>query len=221
MKKVFALFTFFLFISIVNKAQDTIIKINGDTVIAKIYEINPTQIKFKKFNFQNGPIYIENKSEIKYVIYSNGVKEKFAVQKIKSDSSKIVSENDYYQKANSTSQRDTIEQHGPGFKYKGVRIGEREMHERLMSTNDREIFDLVQSAKSAKRAGYIGFVAIPFAIISGGALFIGALSEDIQFMEVGAIFAGVAITFPVASAIFQNIHHKKNKEAIRLYNQRY
>jgi hypothetical protein len=56
-------------------AQDTLILNNSTKVIAKILEINPDQIKFKRLDNIDGPLYILNKSSVKYIVYSNGLKE--------------------------------------------------------------------------------------------------------------------------------------------------
>lgn len=61
-------------------AQDTIVKRNGDTIIAKIVEINPLEVKYKKFSFLDGPTYVEQKSFIKMIAYLGGRKEFFEQQ---------------------------------------------------------------------------------------------------------------------------------------------
>ncbi|OFY85475.1 MAG: hypothetical protein A3F72_09875 [Bacteroidetes bacterium RIFCSPLOWO2_12_FULL_35_15] len=227
MKKVVPLFTFFLFISTINKAQDTIFKINGDSIIAKILEVNLTQIKFKKFNLLDGSVYVENKSEIKYVIYSNGLKEIFAVQEIKNDSKK-----DYYKKNESlVKTRKKIEFDGHHYIYDGWKIRECEMQEILMNSNDAQIYTLAQSAKGAKKKQSIGFAAIPFGIVAGGSLIFFALSslpsyysggdEGSKYLIVSGIMIGGAITCPIISGIFKHKRGTYNKEAIRLYNQKY
>jgi len=67
-----------LFIGATNlNAQDTIIKNNGERVIAKITEIALSEIKYKRFNFQDGPTYIENKKDIEVIRFANGVTERF------------------------------------------------------------------------------------------------------------------------------------------------
>ena len=51
-------------------AQDLIIMRNGDEVKAKVSEILQDQIKFKKWDNQDGPMYTENKSSIFMIKYS-------------------------------------------------------------------------------------------------------------------------------------------------------
>jgi len=55
--------------------QDIIIKKDSTRIDVKLLEVSPAEIKYKLFNYQDGPDVIINKSDIAYVIYSNGVKE--------------------------------------------------------------------------------------------------------------------------------------------------
>ncbi len=58
--------------------QDTLFFNNQTTVVAKIVEINPTQIKYKRLDNIDGPQYVVPKSDLNYVVYSTGLKESFA-----------------------------------------------------------------------------------------------------------------------------------------------
>ena len=59
------------------KAQDTIVKRNDEKIIVKILEVNPTDIKYKRFDYQAGPTFTVLKWDLKYIVYGNGVKESF------------------------------------------------------------------------------------------------------------------------------------------------
>ena len=58
-------------------SQDNIVLKNGDEINAKISEVGESNIKNKKFNNLDGPIYTKSKDEIFYIKYSNGEKEMF------------------------------------------------------------------------------------------------------------------------------------------------
>jgi len=58
-------------------AQDIIVKQNGDEIKSKILEITNETIKYKEFEFQDGPTRNINISEVFMVIYENGKREKF------------------------------------------------------------------------------------------------------------------------------------------------
>lgn len=56
-------------------AQDVIYKQNGDEIKSKIVEITVETIKYKEFDFQDGPIKQINVSEVFMIIYENGKRE--------------------------------------------------------------------------------------------------------------------------------------------------
>jgi hypothetical protein len=58
-----------------NEECDLIILNNGDDISAKVVEITTTEIKYKKCENINGPIYSIQKSEVFTIRYSNGSKE--------------------------------------------------------------------------------------------------------------------------------------------------
>jgi hypothetical protein len=62
-------------ISIKDTCGDRVIYKNGDEVLAKVLEIDDTQIKYKRCDNLNGPLFSVSKQKIEMIIYSNGVKE--------------------------------------------------------------------------------------------------------------------------------------------------
>lgn len=66
------LFVSFLFIVIFASAQDVIVKKDGSTILSKVLEVGETKIKYKKFNNQQGPIYIISVSDIFSINYESG-----------------------------------------------------------------------------------------------------------------------------------------------------
>ncbi|HNW89986.1 MAG TPA: hypothetical protein PKN48_10005 [Bacteroidales bacterium] len=60
------------------QAQDVIFKKNGDEVQAKIEEVGVSEIKYKKFDNQDGPLYTILKSDVFMIKYANGTKEVFS-----------------------------------------------------------------------------------------------------------------------------------------------
>ena len=72
----------FLFTAYFNcSAQDTLYKRNGEILSTKILEISSTEIKYKRFNLQDGPLFISDKNEIRKIKYFNGTIDSFAVAK--------------------------------------------------------------------------------------------------------------------------------------------
>ena len=70
--------SFFLFMNFSVIAQDIITLKNGDDIQALVQEIGEVDIKYKRFNNQNGPNYTLKKSEIFIIRYANGSKDVFA-----------------------------------------------------------------------------------------------------------------------------------------------
>jgi hypothetical protein len=73
------LIVLFLSLSTLSYSQDILVKINGDSISAKIHEIGLNEIKFKKFNNQEGPQYIVSKKEVSKIIFNNGEVEHFSI----------------------------------------------------------------------------------------------------------------------------------------------
>jgi hypothetical protein len=84
MKKIFLfLICIYSFSSVF--AQDNIILKNGDEIKAKVLEVTITDVKYKKYENQEGPIYTISKSDILMIKYENGQKDVFADSKKTSD----------------------------------------------------------------------------------------------------------------------------------------
>ena len=70
------LFFIFLIVSQFSFSHDTIVMRNKLTVLAKIIEINQDEVKYKRWEMQNGPDYSEQKSKINCINYRNGMVDK-------------------------------------------------------------------------------------------------------------------------------------------------
>jgi hypothetical protein len=56
-------------------SQDIIVNITGDSIKAKVEQIETDNVKYRKASNQEGPLYTVSKKDIKEIIYSNGEKE--------------------------------------------------------------------------------------------------------------------------------------------------
>jgi hypothetical protein len=74
MKKVFFLLTSLVF-SIALNAQDIIIKKSGDEIRSKVVEVGINDIRYKRYDFQDGPVYTISKSDVLLIKYENGINE--------------------------------------------------------------------------------------------------------------------------------------------------
>jgi hypothetical protein len=68
----------FMICSIANTySQDVITKKNSEDILAKVVEVTNSEIKYKRFDNQNGPLFTISKSEVLMVRYENGTKDVF------------------------------------------------------------------------------------------------------------------------------------------------
>jgi hypothetical protein len=87
--KLTVLFT--LIITLKLATQDIITKKNGDDVKSKVIEITFTEIKYKRFDNLEGPIFTLPKSEILIIRYENGSKDIFNQEKSDSQQNSLAS----------------------------------------------------------------------------------------------------------------------------------
>ena len=71
---------FMMLLGFSSTAQDLILKHDGIEIKAKVLEITDQHIKYKDFDFQNGPIRNINISDVFMITYKNGQKEIFNEQ---------------------------------------------------------------------------------------------------------------------------------------------
>ncbi|MCW3086035.1 MAG: hypothetical protein JWP12_3401 [Bacteroidetes bacterium] len=230
MKNLFTLIAFTFLIGTIH-AQDSIFKTNGNVVAAKILEISSTEIKYKKYQFLDGPTYVENKTSIRSIKYSNGLKEDFApapapqaVQTPQTIAPPTETGADYYSKQNDTYKQTKLEYSGTYFLYNNRKMGENTAHSMLLQTKDKDIINLVQQSKDAHALKFVGFGAIPLGI---GALYFLAQSisytnnvNSAKLATSGLCLIG-AIACPIVSGIYSKKRRIYNQEAVKLYNERY
>jgi hypothetical protein len=60
------------------KAQDTLTIRSGENVIVKIIEVGSSEVKYKKIDNLNGPVFAILKSELYLIRYENGSKDDFS-----------------------------------------------------------------------------------------------------------------------------------------------
>jgi hypothetical protein len=75
MKKLMCLLFIAISFSTISFSQDLITKKNGEEIKAKILEVTQSEIKYKNFDQQSGPLFTIQKSEIFMIRYENGTKD--------------------------------------------------------------------------------------------------------------------------------------------------
>jgi len=214
MKKLLILSTLLLLSNFIT-AQDTITTQNNRVIVAKIMEVTPTTLKYKKFDMPDGPDFILERSTVKKIVYKNGTVEVIDPIPATTVGTPVapappVAEASYkFVKFDNT------------YMYNNMRVGENRMYRIMNKKNDPELYSLTRKAKKANVLRFVGLAAIPAAAYAAFGLTLGAIEEDGFFIGVGAVAAVATIGF-TATGIIGNIRHKKMRaKAVALYNQKY
>jgi hypothetical protein len=78
MKKIVITVICLILFAYISKAQDIIIKKNGEEIQVKVEEVQTDKIRYKKYNNPTGPLYSINLSEVVKIKYENGSEDVFA-----------------------------------------------------------------------------------------------------------------------------------------------
>ena len=76
--KYILLFILFVCSSNIIEAQDTLSMRSGETILVKVIEVGTTEVKYKKLDNLNGPVFSMLKSDLLMIKYENGTSEKFS-----------------------------------------------------------------------------------------------------------------------------------------------
>jgi hypothetical protein len=85
MKRIILVFVAAFSVSMFCFSQDVITLRSGVIIQSKILEIGQTDIKYKKFDNQNGPVYVVMKSDVTGILYENGTKDVFNPETAKTE----------------------------------------------------------------------------------------------------------------------------------------
>ena len=77
MKKHFISLISLIMISTFSYSQDVLTKKSGEDIQAKVLEVTSSEVKYKKFDNQNGPTFTILKSDLLMIRYENGTKDLF------------------------------------------------------------------------------------------------------------------------------------------------
>ena len=68
----------FIFTVFAARAQDTLIRRSGDTLVVRLTEVNPYDVRYTMLNYADGPVFNIFKEDLKEIHYGNGYRESFA-----------------------------------------------------------------------------------------------------------------------------------------------
>jgi hypothetical protein len=93
--KYILLFILFICSSNITKAQDTLSTRYGETILVKVIEVGTAEVKYKKLDNLNGPMFSMLKSDLLMIKYANGTNEDFSKEektkiKVKSTHNRLI-----------------------------------------------------------------------------------------------------------------------------------
>jgi hypothetical protein len=193
------------------KAQDTIIKMNGDIIYAKITEVGLNAISYKRADLDDGPVYIMNKTEISMLKMRNGQRQDFSKENYvkamaeldKPDGTKIAtpsppaapsqaavpSANSYTQMPSQAAANDKykIEQIDGRYTLNGQKVSRKEVDRRLAKSKNPAVQLGAKTAKTTKiLQKIVGITSIP-GTIGGGVTSIIGISQFITAYQTGQL----------------------------------
>jgi len=59
------------------KVPDMVVKRDGEKLFVVLTEVNPDDIRYKRFDYQDGPSFTLPKQDIRYIVYANGTRESY------------------------------------------------------------------------------------------------------------------------------------------------
>lgn len=225
------------------KAQDLIIKTNRDTIKAKITEVGTNAISFKKWNSLDGPTYVESKSDILMVKYSNGEIQQFA-KSIPTNTTSVSSftnslntnTNSVMSNTNSVSsntQQPTdgkvkIERVGSKYTINGQKVSRKTVNEQLESSKNPAIIAPLKATKLMGGAQKIVKITSIPSTIGGGFTFLWKgvdMWNDIQrgrattqsYVNAALSLVGT-LTLPITNKILKKKSNKMYDKLIDIYN---
>jgi hypothetical protein len=121
------------------QAQDTIVKRSDARLVVKVTEITPAEVKYRRLDMPDGPLFVERKEEIRMIIYKNGQTEIFELPKeavAMGNDSIFMKNNEYVAGKVEKLTREEVRFHKAGFKNGPVYSMPMANVERIRFAND-------------------------------------------------------------------------------------
>ena len=195
-------------------SQDTITFRDGRVQLAKVLEIGPGGVQFKRTDSPGGPLYVEPCSAILQIAYAGGLKEKFDPPGLSS-----LRETPYYAYG---TQQPAISRSGGKYFYGNGLIGETDLQTKMLELNDPQIKDHVQQARLYRGLQNIGFLALPLMITAIYTMDQGSYLPDFDHIQPAQQLLITGAAACVAGSVYFKIGRSRhNAAAVRIYNEHY
>jgi hypothetical protein len=223
-----------IFIAFGLKAQDTLVKTNGQVIPCTILEVGTTGVSFKKTDFKDGPTYIELKSDIELIKYRNGKTETFPEAEKAIINTNAVNSNTVTQNSQTTSQTTSsnsqyqIIMADKKFYINGDKTKRREVNRLLSNSGNPAVIAPLKVAKLTRKFQILTTIIAYPSTITGSIASIatlrtlyfdhrnGTLTAK-SWLNVGLSMLGT-ITFPITGKILKKKSGKLYTKAIDIYN---
>lgn len=230
MKKAFTLLSLIFCVSIL-MAQDIIITKDSKRIEAKIIEVTTTTVKYKKWNYQDGPDIYEAKSNIAAIMWGNGEVEAFNVEVAEAPEQKETVEAPVEQKVKKEKSNNTIIAKTENNNYvigtgslSLVRLedgdymcdGKLIAKENIKEFYANNCYDAYLMYKKSYNCGVAAWTLLGAGLgcmLGGSLAFIGDFETGLSFLITGLIADIACIPFACISV-------KQNNKAMDIYNQR-
>ncbi len=209
-------------------AQDTIYKRNGELLSAKILEISASEIKYKRFDMQDGPLFVSGTNEIKKIKFSNGAIDSFQVAKPVTQPTSVSNPVIIAQHQANDPQKDLMIQNARGgsFYYKNNYLSEKRMlfvaAEKNRTWKNKELDKAILATRDYKSNQYIsGFggagLAIACILAAGSTANTNSNSTTSIALSFNAI--GIFIASQIVSPMFKRKRTQSAAKVAKLFNE--
>lgn len=224
------------------KAQDTIVKHNGDVIAVKITEVGTNAVTYKKANLPDGPTIVDYKSDIAFVKFSNGDKQVFTKDPatemkkkgLDSGSKDIEIANpkeplkNNSPSTNTNASKNEIDFLDKKYYINNQKASRKDVDRLLAKSQNPAVIIAHKTAKATKTVQKIvGITSIP-STIGGGFATVGTMmtcfkesktgpTPTSSLMNLGMSFLG-SLTLPITNKILKNRRDKLYNKVIDLYN---
>lgn len=216
----------FCFTHLLSKAQDTIYKRSGEIISAKVLEINPKEISYKRTDLLDGPLFVINKNEIKKIKYVTGTIDSFKVV-IEEPKRPVMINNSSFIIADNNQIR--ISNRRGVYLYQGHHISDRNVlflaKEKNQIWKNKDIELNIASSKRSKALQYsIGFGGAALGIVGlyGSAIatsFSSNASDNATIAIVALASVGLVVSSQIVSFSYKLKRIKNSDKVAELYNQ--
>jgi hypothetical protein len=211
------------------QAQDLIIKRDGDTILAKIIQIDTASIVFKKQSMLDGPVFIEKISAIEKIKYENGEEKIFELREtipVITKSDIVGAPNLQYGPMDNHYQIEHIK--GKQYTINTERVKLKDVDNLLARSVNPSVQIARKTAKTVRVVEKL-FTYTSIATTSAGTVTsIAAINNVVKSVKAGTIRPGDywgmglslfgTMAFPITSKILKNREAKLYDKAIDLYN---